>query len=346
MELETKAVVDSGLVVERPKEKSDRTKDARVAVKNIFSKLPMKTTKSKFSGRFGVANEARKAAQKLKISSSPPPIKERSITEETVPLFDEANYDVPLYEKSKPLCFSSSDSSEEESEDIGAEYVNDMNNASDTDDAGDTYKSFDLRICGKIFQQDLQDILLRNSCHTITLLDIASLEVSHSREQLATIKKTDRMFRTGWLHDEVINSFIVILERMFSGVLFCGSHEALHIAKGKSFRLLWKGVDLNGKKTLLIPFNPTNNHWILLHIDICSCTLYVLDPLNNGVDKNSTTFRKSYNVAVNALTKKFGAQNVQIGQMDHVMQKDGISCGVLVCYYAEQLARGLLTFLY
>ena len=89
---------------------------------------------------------------------------------------------------------------------------------------GSTNKSgaLDLKICGAVLDGNLQDLLLKNGCHSLTLLDMASLEVSHSKEQLAKIKKVDRLFKTGWLHDEVINSFFLSLERQFDNILYCG----------------------------------------------------------------------------------------------------------------------------
>ena len=50
-------------------------------------------------------------------------------------------------------------------------------------------------------------VLLKIGCHSIMYLDLISLEVSHNQSQLAKITKDDVNFRSGWLHDEIINSY-------------------------------------------------------------------------------------------------------------------------------------------
>ena len=80
------------------------------------------------------------------------------------------------------------------------DYLDDDNNKLTT--------SSHFKFCGKIFKQELTTAILKNDCHTLTVLDIASLEVTHSKDQLDQIKKVDRLFKTGWHHDEVINSFL------------------------------------------------------------------------------------------------------------------------------------------
>ena len=57
----------------------------------------------------------------------------------------------------------------------------------------------------------LSSPLLKNGFHTITYLDLLSLEKAHTTSQLANVRKSDKHFKTGWLHDEVINSFLHIL---------------------------------------------------------------------------------------------------------------------------------------
>ena len=39
--------------------------------------------------------------------------------------------------------------------------------------------------------------------------------------------------------------------------------------------------------------------------------------------------------------KQFGATNeCTVGKIKHYLQQDGVSCGVLTCYYTYQIAQG------
>ena len=46
----------------------------------------------------------------------------------------------------------------------------------------------------------------------------------------------------GWLHDEIVDSYLFLLELKFSHVLDCGYVEARAIVAGKSMKCLWKTV--------------------------------------------------------------------------------------------------------
>ena len=93
------------------------------------------------------------------------------------------------------------------------------------------------------------------------------------------IKSYDKLFKPGWLHDEIINSFLFNLTEEHTEVLFCGSTEPMLIHHGKSFRKMWKNEDLSLKLLVLIPFNPTNSHWKLISINLNKATVSVLDPM-------------------------------------------------------------------
>ena len=53
--------------------------------------------------------------------------------------------------------------------------------------------------------------LLKNDFHTTPYLGLLSLETTHTTSQLANVRKHDKNFKTRWLHDEVINSFLHVL---------------------------------------------------------------------------------------------------------------------------------------
>ena len=93
----------------------------------------------------------------------------------------------------------------------------------------------------------LSKTALRNGRYTVTFLDLMSLEVCHTYAQMKDIKSYDKLFESGWLHDEIISSFLFNVTKEHSEVLFCGSTEALLIHHEKSFRKMLKNEDLTKK---------------------------------------------------------------------------------------------------
>ena len=50
------------------------------------------------------------------------------------------------------------------------------------------------------------------------------------------VKSYDKLFIPGWIHDEIISSFLFNLTKEHSEVLLCGSTEVILIHHGKYFR--------------------------------------------------------------------------------------------------------------
>ena len=71
---------------------------------------------------------------------------------------------------------------------------------------------FDLKII-KNLNFPLQKPVLKNGFHSITYLDLVSLEVSYNQHQLSKITLIDPKFHPGWLHDGVVNSFLFQTEK-------------------------------------------------------------------------------------------------------------------------------------
>ena len=59
----------------------------------------------------------------------------------------------------------------------------------------------------------LQKPISKNGFHSITYLDLVSLEVSRSQHQLSKTRLIDPKFHPGWLHGEVVNSFLFQVEK-------------------------------------------------------------------------------------------------------------------------------------
>ena len=93
---------------------------------------------------------------------------------------------------------------------------------------------------------------------------------------------------------------------------------------------LWANEDL-ASKTLI-----SNMHWLLVAIFVKDCKIVVMDPMHN----NECSDAQAVDVGKALFAKKFHTGNLSVVTMDHITQKDSISCGVLVCYYAQQLCAG------
>ena len=141
----------------------------------------------------------------------------------------------------------------------------------------------------------LIETALWNGSYANTFLDLISLEVYHTYAQMKDIKSYDELFKPGWLHDVITNSFLFNLTKEYLKVLFCDSTEVRLIHHEK----MWKNEDLTKKSLLLIPFNPTNFHWKLISINLSEATVSVLNPMvkqcqdQDALDVGRTILQKS-----------------------------------------------------
>ena len=103
------------------------------------------------------------------------------------------------------------------------------------------------------FVNDISTTLLKNHCHSISFLDLLSLEVNLRKDELRRIWQYDANFKIGWLHDEVINSYFSVICKSQEKVLYCGTTEALLISHGKSFRRLWKSESIQKDSVTITP---------------------------------------------------------------------------------------------
>ena len=194
----------------------------------------------------------------------------------------------------------------------------------------------------------LSSRLLKNGSHTITYLDLLSLERTITAFELAKIKKCDRNFKTGWLHDEIINSFFYQLTNRNEELLNCDSTAALVASEGKSFRKLCKDLGISKKSMIIIPFNPNNCHWILVVVFIEERTIAVMDPLVKNATWADASVRKVVEVGLEIMRLKLNVQAQDITKINivHVKQPDVIRCGAVVCYYAEKIISGNIFWLF
>jgi hypothetical protein len=99
----------------------------------------------------------------------------------------------------------------------------------------------------------------------LPLLQLKSLEPILPRGTVILLKSIDK---TGWVFDEVLNSFFWLLQEDNSNMLYASSTSMLALQKGLPCGRLWQGDNIATKDFILAPWNPTDYHWTLVAIDV------------------------------------------------------------------------------
>ncbi|XP_047137477.1 uncharacterized protein LOC124813981 [Hydra vulgaris] len=186
----------------------------------------------------------------------------------------------------------------------------------------------------------LLEYFFRHGPHQLSFSSLLTLENIIPSDILLKLQNSSPHFQKGWLQDEVIGGFLHCLEMKYPSMKYLGPTEALAISYSKSLKLLWKDVDMKIIKQVFIPFNPTNSHWILIHLKVKTEEVTILDPLHCNNMPNNSSYNKCILVAKNLFKQKFNILNAKvISAPSHCLQKDSYNCGVYVCYYALQLCE-------
>ena len=72
--------------------------------------------------------------------------------------------------------------------------------------------------------------------------------------------------------------------------------------------------------------------------------ILVLDPLVADTNWSDKSIQKGYRVDSIIMETKFGINNATKANVKHTKQSDSISCGVMICYYADQIINGNTLF--
>ena len=187
---------------------------------------------------------------------------------------------------------------------------------------------------------DLGKTWLKNGPHAVTLLQLKSLEPVLPKYELTMLKAYDRHFNTGWLYDEIINGYLWRICKQNSNCLYVSSTNVLVLQNGGSITKMWKGIKLHETKFILMHWNPSGSHWILLVVDILQRTLIYLDPLEQPCLDTSLSVKTAKDFTNTLLLKKFSCCIDSVQTRTRLMQQDMSSCGVFVCMYGKKIATG------
>ena len=114
----------------------------------------------------------------------------------------------------------------------------------------------------------LTTTILRNGPHSLSHLLLKSLEPILPRGTVILLKSISKEFKTGWLYDEVLNSFFWLLQEKNKNVLYAPSTSMLAMQKGLPCGRLWVGEEITTKDFIFAPWNPMDYHWTLVAISV------------------------------------------------------------------------------
>ena len=188
----------------------------------------------------------------------------------------------------------------------------------------------------------MRETLLRNGPNNLSILTLKSLEPFLPEYVKELLCETDRPFRTGWLYDEIIDSFLWNLARQNDHILLCPSliTKSMSSKSSASIRGLWKNQDFSNVRYIFGPWNPSGSHWVLIVADLVQQEIIYLDPISNSC--NSSDSKKAFQmfswIVHCKLSVDYGL--FKFSRLNHTLQDDAKSCGVMVCWYAEKLTKG------
>ena len=202
--LRKEAKSDHGLILnQREKHKGLHKKVTQNNCETKFENSPVpRKQKLNLTERVGATIDARKSAQN--ISVAPKKQIPHKTLEEIITIVNESdmNFTVPTNSTNQSTYISlSSEHCRKEREELHVSQRNEVD-------------GFDLKVI-KNFNVTLLKPVLKNGFHSITYLYLVSVVVSHSQHQLSKIRLIDPKFHPGWLHDEVVNSFLFQIEEQF-----------------------------------------------------------------------------------------------------------------------------------
>ena len=173
------------------------------------------------------------------------------------------------------------------------------------------------------------DTVLRNGEYQLSRLTLKSVEPALSRTELAQLKKMDLSFKSGWLFDEVIDSFMWNMQQVNTSFVFLSTTLMAHLErKGTSIHLLWRNEDLTCKDWVFSPWNPSRYHWILVAFQISTKMFYLIDPLHNTPQNENS--RLGLQIFSAVLKEKFDIieKDIKVCFPIHTLQMDANSCGL------------------
>lgn len=174
---------------------------------------------------------------------------------------------------------------------------------------------------------------------SLTLLKLKSIERELLQKELQLVRKIDKSFVEGFVHEDIINCYLKVLCDSFSDLFYVVSNYNLHT------NFVLEDRDFAGKRLIFIPV--FQQAMILVVADMTSSQLLILNPLREM--ENHEVF--SVKGEISCLSERF--YNFHPTQIDRKMHqsrdlpscirlgKETRYCSVMICVYARIFAESI-----
>lgn len=174
--------------------------------------------------------------------------------------------------------------------------------------------------------------------YRVTQLDLKSLPLTLTEEELQDCRALNEEFQIGWLTSEVINAFLYSLALTNDKVYVAGDELASSMARGNVLKRIF-GKEMREKDLFLFPANFTGDHWVMIAAlakEKEGQILY-MDSLQRAkppaalkcIDTIKKVMKK-----VKPSVLKWDEQT-----MKYCLQNDSFNCGAHACWFADQIIR-------
>ncbi|XP_066935256.1 uncharacterized protein [Clytia hemisphaerica] len=158
------------------------------------------------------------------------------------------------------------------------------------------------------------------------------------------IRIEEPKFQVGWLSDNVIDAFLetVVLHHKNCLTVSASIAKSISLGRARAFRRMWMGKSMDDVETVLVPFNASGSHWILIILKVKEQEIIVLDPMTKSLSLD--TAEKSMEIGKKIFEMKIpvNLQNKELRinlNMPHTLQTDTHNCGVFICYYGKCIVQ-------
>ena len=176
----------------------------------------------------------------------------------------------------------------------------------------------------------------------VTVADVKTLDPNIPQREADILQQRHEQFVTGWLVDKIIDYHLHVICRN-------RPHEILCVGTGSSGFLRFYNVDDYSMDNfrafaddrydkLIVPCNPTANHWLLLVAVKHEAAVYVLDSLHPYPFFSNAIRRVVENLEL--ILFAVTGQKFKYKLPQRTMQTNGRDCGIFACYYAYRVLSG------
>ncbi|XP_052121990.1 uncharacterized protein LOC113217748 [Frankliniella occidentalis] len=179
------------------------------------------------------------------------------------------------------------------------------------------------------------DVVIEYQGIKVLSLHLKALNPTLDERELPLLLQADSKFVHGYLYDEVINIFLKMICN--ESVYACDTTVAQRLCSGnQNFKSLPK--KLSSKEFILFPGN-SGNHWIIIVAEVKSSSLWLYNSLSCTGSLLSTYERQMLSAVAKFLKNVFIETKSWSIKRHFDIQKDTVSCGVHICWFALLLTR-------